>query len=67
MVLALYDPLDKANTGWQNQLGIVSEWPFTVIFTVELCIKLIALGLVGPRSYLSDGWNWIDGFVVVVG
>lgn len=67
IVLALYDPLDNANLGWQNQVGIQTEWVFTSIFTLELMIKLVALGVVGPRSYLSDGWNWIDGTVVVIG
>jgi hypothetical protein len=67
LVLALYDPLDAANSGWQNQLGIQTEWAFTTIFTLEMLIKLVAIGAVGPRSYLSDGWNWIDGCVVIIG
>jgi voltage-dependent calcium channel L type alpha-1F len=66
LVLALYDPLDQTNSGWQNRLGDSTEWGFTIIFTLEMVVKLVALGLVGPRSYLSDGWNWIDGCVVLI-
>ena len=38
---------------------------FTVIFTLEMLIKMTALGVVfHKRSYLRDGWNVLD-FVVV--
>ncbi|KAA0176357.1 hypothetical protein FNF27_02053 [Cafeteria roenbergensis] len=67
VVLALFDPLDTRDETWQNQIGNILEWPFTVIFTLELVIKIVAMGLLGKRSYLADGWNWIDGSVVVVG
>ena len=67
VVLAMFDPLDTRDETWQNQIGNILEWPFTVVFTLELVIKIIAMGLLGKRSYLADGWNWIDGSVVVVG
>eukprot|EP01065_Artemidia_motanka_P051703 TRINITY_DN915_c3_g1_i1.p1 TRINITY_DN915_c3_g1~~TRINITY_DN915_c3_g1_i1.p1 ORF type:complete len:2117 (+),score=680.72 TRINITY_DN915_c3_g1_i1:180-6530(+) len=42
------------------------DWFFTCAFTVEMLIKVIALGLVRhPRSYLRFGWNVLD-FVTVV-
>jgi len=34
---------------------------FTWIFIVEMFIKLNAIG---PKKYVSDKMNWLDGFVV---
>eukprot|EP00041_Stephanoeca_diplocostata_P038149 m.1480953 g.1480953 ORF g.1480953 m.1480953 type:complete len:1704 (+) comp25172_c0_seq1:294-5405(+) len=40
---------------------------FTAVFTIEMTVKMISLGLVWhPGSYLRNGWNRLD-FVVVVG
>ena len=38
------------------------ELLFTVAFTVELLLKVVALR---PLAYASDGWNLLDLFVVV--
>ena len=40
---------------------------FSIIFTIELCVKCIAGGFIfaGPSSYLKSSWNIID-FIVVV-
>ena len=39
---------------------------FTAIFTVELVLRVMALGFVLHRySYLRDPWNWLD-FIVVL-
>lgn len=35
---------------------------FTIIFTLEMIIKLIGLGL---RQYVNDGWNKFDCVVVL--
>lgn len=43
-------------------LGYISQF----IFTVELCVKVLALGKF-PLKYLDDPWNKLDGFVVMVG
>jgi voltage-gated sodium channel len=37
-----------------------------VIFTAELCVKVLAFGK-HPKKYLLDPWNKLDGFVVFVG
>ena len=38
---------------------------FNVIVYLEFIFKVIAMGFCGePGSYLDDGWNWIDFFVV---
>ena len=36
---------------------------FTVIFTVEMIVKLIALG---PMYYIQGRWNIFDGIIVVI-
>lgn len=39
---------------------------FTVSFIIEMCVKLIALGmLMDEGSYLRDNWNRLDFFIVV--
>jgi hypothetical protein len=36
-------------------------------FTVEMCIKMIAMGIFGKGSYLAETWNRLDCFIVVSG
>lgn len=36
---------------------------FTVIFTVEMMLKVVALG---PMYYLQGRWNIFDGIIVVI-
>jgi hypothetical protein len=49
-----------------NMLVDNSEILFTVFFTFECFVKIMALGLVmGKGGYLRDIWNWLD-FIVVV-
>ena len=36
----------------------------TIIFAVEMVLKLIGLGF---RQYLRDGFNIFDGIIVIVG
>ena len=46
----------------------MSEHIFTGIYVVEMCMKIIAMGFFyGKGSYLSDPWNRMDFFVVVIG
>ena len=41
---------------------------YTVIFTVELVLKVVAMGFVKHKNaYMRDPWNWLDFTVVVVG
>jgi len=36
-------------------------------FAVEMVIKVLAMGVVGQNTYLADGWNRLDLFIVVAG
>lgn len=41
---------------------------FSAYFTFEMCVKVMALGFcVGPKTFLSDGANWLDALVVAIG
>ena len=51
-----------------GKLVAMSEVIFTGIYVVEMILKIIAMGFVlGKGSYLSDPWNRLDFFVVVLG
>ncbi|CAD5222212.1 unnamed protein product [Bursaphelenchus xylophilus] len=46
---------------------IVTGYIFTFIFTVEMTMKVIANGcFVGKGSYFKDGWNILDGILVII-
>ncbi|XP_060754243.1 voltage-dependent T-type calcium channel subunit alpha-1H [Neoarius graeffei] len=36
-------------------------------FAVEMVLKMVALGVFGPRCYLGDTWNRLDLFIVMAG
>ncbi|CAH1794430.1 unnamed protein product [Owenia fusiformis] len=44
-----------------------SNYIFTVIFTFEMTVKVIAKGfIIGKHAYLKSGWNIMDGFLVII-
>jgi hypothetical protein len=46
--------------------GASVEWLFLIIYSIEMSIKMVAIGFFQHKgSYLRDAWNWID-FIVVV-
>jgi len=56
---------EKTATG---QVVGYSEYLFTALFALEMCLKIIALGFVGhPGAYLADNWNRMDFCVVLLG
>jgi len=40
---------------------------FSALFLAEAIVKIVALGLYGRNAYLSDGWNWLDLLIVILG
>ncbi|CAD5216929.1 unnamed protein product [Bursaphelenchus okinawaensis] len=45
----------------------VTGYIFTFIFTVEMTMKVIANGcFIGKGSYFKDGWNILDGILVII-
>ena len=61
---AVKDPLSPVEPGWYAS----SEWFFTSIFTVEMVVRMLAMGATPFESahcYWSEGWNCLDGFIVL--
>ena len=55
----------------------ILDWIFTIIFVIEMIMKLIAYGAVGSDfkkkgwfcddgAYIRDPWNCMDGFIVAI-
>lgn len=36
-------------------------------FSLEMTIKMVAMGMWGKNTYLADSWNRLDFFIVVAG
>eukprot|EP00903_Cladosiphon_okamuranus_P009702 g9229.t2 len=55
-----------AEGSWRNTLLYETEIFFTVLFTMEFVLKVVAQGFIlGRGAYLRDAWNIIDFLVVV--
>ena len=68
VVLTIYDYNDRDNlTPWNHTLEKIGE-VFTILFAVEMVLKIMAQGLIiHKNAYLKDAWNWLDFVVVVTG
>ena len=61
--LALDDPGEE-----QTADQWIAELVFLVLFTLEMLLKVLAMGFcLKPHSYLRDPWNILDFIVVCVG
>ena len=45
----------------------VADHAIYAYFAVEMCIKVLAMGLIGENTYLADGWNRLDLLIVLDG
>eukprot|EP00760_Papus_ankaliazontas_P006678 PhM_4_TR13136/c0_g1_i1/m.95968 len=55
------------NPSWLTKTLSISELIFTIIFTVEMVLKVVTYGFVLHRhSYLRNGWNVVDFVIVVI-
>ncbi|VDK53449.1 unnamed protein product [Anisakis simplex] len=51
----------------ERQFLTMSGYVFTVIFTIEMSLKVVANGcLIGQGAYFKDGWNILDGTLVII-
>ena len=66
--LSIYDYSDRDSlTSYNKVLNILNEI-FTFIFLAESIIKILAMGFImHENSYLRDGWNILDFFIVMLG
>jgi len=45
----------------QLEYQIIADYIFLVLFTIEMCLKIIAMGFaLRPYSYLRDAWNIVS-------
>lgn len=45
----------------------IADYLVLGFFTIEMCIKMIAMGIFGKKTYLADAWNRLDCFIVLAG
>lgn len=68
VALAVYTPYPFSDSNQTNTYLETVEYIFLVIFTAECVMKIIAYGFVmHAGSYLRNGWNLLDFFIVVIG
>jgi hypothetical protein len=69
--LAMYDPFDipalKPVSPWRDGMDGLAKF-FSAVFLAECLVKVLALGFfVGRHTYLDDGFNYLDLFIVIIG
>ncbi|XP_035217562.1 voltage-dependent T-type calcium channel subunit alpha-1H-like [Stegodyphus dumicola] len=51
----------------ERNILTAANYMFTVVFAIEMFIKVIAKGLwYGDRAYFKSGWNVMDGSLVII-
>ncbi|XP_065584736.1 LOW QUALITY PROTEIN: voltage-dependent calcium channel type A subunit alpha-1-like, partial [Artemia franciscana] len=64
IALAAEDPVEEGSE--RNEILNYFDYAFTGVFTVEMVLKVIDLGVVfHPGSYCRDLWNILDATVVI--
>ena len=69
VTLGLYRPCDADQpcSTARCYLLAAADHAIYAYFAAEMCVKVCAMGLVGPSTYLADGWNRLDFFIVIAG
>jgi voltage-dependent calcium channel L type alpha-1D len=66
ITLLMDNPLDDPNSQKVRSLVII-DGIMTFIFTMEMILKVIAIGFVAQEgAYLRNGWNVLDFIIVVI-
>ena len=64
IILAIDDPTDDITPSWHKW----TDLGFQIAYTVELAMKIFALGFLIPKgAFLKNLWNIVDLIVVVLG
>ncbi|XP_036408911.1 voltage-dependent T-type calcium channel subunit alpha-1H isoform X3 [Megalops cyprinoides] len=68
VTLGMFQPCEdiKCLSDWCAILRAFDDCIFA-FFAVEMVIKMMALGIFGPKCYLGDTWNRLDFFIVMAG
>eukprot|EP00939_MAST-03C_sp_MAST-3C-sp1_P000527 g527.t1 len=62
LLLAIETPLDDPDSS-KSEVIKALDWVFTIAFIVEMFLKHVTLGVM---YYWKDGWNVLDGIIVIV-
>jgi len=65
--LALYNPLDEDCLLTKCKVITMMDTTWSMIFTVEMVVKMIGMGVWGEKAYTRDAWNNFDAFIVIIG
>ena len=67
ILLAIDNPLNDPNGDLSITLGYL-DLIITILFVLECWIKIVSFGfaLNGPDSYIRNGWNVLDFFIVII-
>ncbi|RUS88185.1 hypothetical protein EGW08_004082 [Elysia chlorotica] len=64
LALAAEDPVVEKS--YSNKILNYFDYVFTGVFTIELLLKVVDLGIIlHPGSYIRDMWNIVDATVVI--
>ncbi|XP_075226266.1 voltage-dependent calcium channel type A subunit alpha-1-like [Lycorma delicatula] len=64
IALAAEDPVEEKSE-WNQYLNYL-DYAFTCVFTIELILKVLDMGIIlHPGSYLREFWNIMDAVVVI--
>lgn len=64
IALAAEDPVVEKSP--RNEFLTYCDYAFTCVFTVEMLLKVVDLGIIlHPGSYLREFWNIMDAVVVI--
>ena len=68
MFSQVFTPLPNGDTNAMNEFLEEIEVIFTVIFTAECMMRIIALSFIAhPNAYLRNTWNILDFTIVMIG
>ena len=69
VTLGMYEPCGDSAACVTVRCRILEAFDHAifVFFTVEMFIKVMAMGLVGKSTYLAETWNCLDMFIVITG
>jgi len=68
LCLAVFQPMPNGDSTAINEFLEEIEIIFTIIFTTECTMKILAYGFIShPNSYLRNTWNILDFTIVMIG
>ncbi len=68
--LSMYQPCENIGKKCTSKRCFILECldlSIHVFFTVEMMVKIMAMGFYGKNTYLAETWNRLDFFIVITG